>query len=568
MMSDSKSEPVGPRRWNMLFWLLLAIYSALLLWDPAADPPLGPSDLEGQMLQGAVVFSGKANPLGEWNPSLVAPVQSLVTGSAFRAFGRELGVARTVAAVAALLAVVLFYGLVRRSRGSATALLAALLLMTNPVFFAVARTSLPAVFSLLWMLVTIRLWLLGARYRWAAFLSGVALLGAGLIENGPDAVFFLGAGFFMAFVLRLHAWRMPWLGAVRGRLGAVFTGVALAGILLFTLISTHWGGYGILWGHFHSTEWRMVASNVVLAPVYASRLVEHMLVPAGIVLVYFLFFAKDVIWPVARHRQLDETRLWFLGWLLAGGVFLLVTPAASLQRLALMTPPLCAVAAEGLIRLVGQRRLSRPRVDVMIVMLLIVGATWFAVAWGVHIYYARLAPEGFFQEHHIRGAFLLVAVLWLGLTSLFGWLYLKWTRLSINLRPGFVIVLFALLIEGALLPGAATIGFWRLHPRHEVALAGERVRAKLPPSALVVGSWAPLLTLEGPQRAAVVSEGINDRDPAWAKDVTHLLLRDGPESDPTEPPRAVLPTARLIPGEFAIWGTTVRVYLVDDHLEP
>mgnify|MGYP000343771591 CR=1 FL=1 len=36
-------------------------------------------------------------------------------------------------------------------------------------------------------------------------------------------------------------------------------GAALAGILLFTLVCTHWDGYGHLRGHFHGGDWRLVA---------------------------------------------------------------------------------------------------------------------------------------------------------------------------------------------------------------------------------------------------------------------------------------------------------------------
>ncbi|NNF07873.1 MAG: hypothetical protein HKN21_14005, partial [Candidatus Eisenbacteria bacterium] len=124
-----------PNKLAYLFVALLVTFFAIaLLVDPAADPPLGVSDLEGQVLIGAKsLVPGHNVPLDDWNPALVSPTQVALTTWAYRVFGVSLEVARSLTAGVSLLVVVLFFLLVRRMNPT-VAILATALLVLNPIF--------------------------------------------------------------------------------------------------------------------------------------------------------------------------------------------------------------------------------------------------------------------------------------------------------------------------------------------------------------------------------------------------------------------------------------------------
>ena len=523
---------------NVLLALLLAGFAGLVVVDPTDDGPLRMSDLGGQLLLGARVLAGERLPLDEWNPGLVYAGQTHLAGAAFRLFGTGPETARILTALAAVLAAFLFHDLVRRSAGRGTALLALLLLITNPVFVGLARSTLPAMFSLLAMLATIRLWIAGGTHRAAAVLAGAAVVWTALADNAPHTLFFAGAALFAGGLVRLHAWKMPWLPATRLRLGAVGVGAGLLAVVVASVVLTHLRGYLLLWEHMRILDARVIASNVVLAPRYLGELVVAMPVVAVFALFYFLVYAKSAVRPVARHRDLDEVRLWFLGWLLAGGVAVALTPAPGLPMLGLLVPPLCAVAAEALLALLGLRRIARPRTDPMIVLLMFAGAAWFGIAWLVQLGYARLPLSGYLAEHQIQGTFLLVVLLWTGVVALLGWVFLHWKRFTLHVHPAPVVILFLAAMGGALGHGAARVTSDWTQRTHEVAATRQALRT-LPAGSLVAGSWAPIATLGTEAGAVVIFPGVNDEPRPWHDRVTHLLLAGAGERNPAHAPLSV-----------------------------
>jgi len=536
MVTKARNWVNSPILWGACLTLLLAALGSLLLADPGADPPLGVNALEGQLLLGArAMVPGTDIPLGIWSPEVLIPIQVRVDALAFRWFGTGLVTARAVSAVAALLTVLLFFFLVRRCSGPGTALLAALFLAVNPVFYDVSRTALPSVFNLLLMLVAIRVWVAGQRNGPAAFLSGILVVTAGLLEDGPSSTFFLLAGLIMVLFLALHAWKMAWRERTHARLRLFWLGAGLMSAVFFYRVITHWGEVGIMWKHMGPVSPRMLAANVVLTPVHALSMARSMPVLSVVAAGYFLFFAKGAIRPLARHRRLDEVRMWFLAWLLAGVPYMVIGGHQNLYVLALLIPPMCLLAADGIVRLFALRRIERPRIDVMIVMVMIALVTWLVSTWLVHHFFSRVELTGYWHRHQIRSSIFAALAGWITLTYLLGWLYLKWKRLSFPLRPGPVTGLAAFLLVGILALGVSgSVSSWNRRT-HDVQRASSLV-AGLGPGDLVVGSWAPLLTLGHPARAAIIWNGVNDEPAPWHRQIDYLLLQEGRETNPEYAP--------------------------------
>ena len=538
-MPDSrKNWGVSPYVWLSWLIVVLAALGAVLLADPLADPPLGATDLEGQILMGARSQLEPA-PLGDWRPDLLVPLKTRIDAWAFEAGGASLVTARRVSAVLAVLVVALCYAPLAGGGRPGTAFLASGLLATNPGFFGIARTSLPAVASLLLMLLTIWVWRAGRRSTALAFAGGSLVVLAGVVENGPRNLFFLFAGGFMFLVLQLHAWRMAWAGDTRRRLNAVLAGAFLVAVGLGYAVVTNWQAYGATWGHFSAGTLHLIAANVVMTPVYVSEMVRLMPITTVIALASFLFFAKELIRPVARHRELDETRLWFLAWLLSGVVYFALIAAPPLDALVLLVPPLCAVAAHGLVRLFAMRSIQRPRLDVMIVMILISVSVWFLAALAVQEWVPIGSWGGVWERHQLRTRFLVILLIWGGGTYLLGWLYLKWKHFTLPLRPLPVTALAVALTVSAVGMGLERAGVWWSGRTHEVE-AAQGMLKRLDAGALVAGSWAPLLTLGTPARAAVIWSGLNDRAAEWQAQGTHLLLQEGRGRDAGRRPLEVL----------------------------
>ena len=569
MVLTGRNWGTWPTLWGICLLVLLAGWALFLAADMGADPPLGASDLEGQLLLGARDrMPGQDLPLGEWAPAVLLPLQTRIQALAFRTFGRELATARAVTGVGALLALAVLYLLILRASGPLTAFLTVLILAVNPVFFAVARTALPSVLSILFMLLVIRLWLAGARRPFFAYLSGAALVTVGLGENGPVNLFFLLAGFLMAVMLRLHAWKMAWFPATRRRLRFFWAGCVTALVPFVISVLTHWDQYGVMWRHFAGFSLPAMVTNLLRSPIAAGDLMQRMPLVVVVALVYFLFFAKDVIRPVARHRRLDEVRLWFLCWLLAGIPFFVFGFHTALHELVLLVPATCVLAAEGVTRLYALRRIERPKIDVMIVLILLASIAWFASAWAVRLLLIRITLPSVFEPHRLRTALAGTLVLWAGLTYVLGWLYLKWRQLSLlRLERLPVRSVAVVLLLGILGVGVASGGSWWSNRRHEVREAAAAL-AVLPADALVVGSWAPLLTLEKEARAAIIWPHVNAAPEPWHAEVTHLLLQEGRETDPLLAPLRLFEGRAGAPGlvredlTLRIRGRAIRLYRV------
>ena len=528
-----------PILWGICLLLMLGGWGLFLAADMEADAPLGASDLEGQLLLGArAQLAGQDIPTGEWAPGVLLPLQTRIHAWAFDRFGCSLLTARRVVLAGGLLALVLLFLLVRRASGPLTALLTVLVLAVNPVFLGVARTALPSVLSILFMLVVIWLWIGGARRAWLASLSGAGLVVVGLAENGPVNLFFLLAGLLMALIMRLHSWKMAWFPDTRRRLRFFWAGVVTALVPFIMSVLTHWEEYGIMWRHFAATSLRTIAANLLSSPISVGDLMQRMPLLVAMALAYFLFFAKDVIRPVARHRRLDEVRLWFLCWLLAGVPFFVLGSQAGLHDLVVLVPAMCVVAVEGVVRLYGLRRIERPKLDVMIVLTLIASVVWFASAWFVRSLFSREEFASFVEPHQLRAGLAGTVILWGLGTYVAGWLYLRWRRLSFApLQQLPVRGMSVILLLGMIGAGGVNAGIWWSNRTHEVHEASIRLERVLPADALVVGSWAPLLTLGQEAGAAIIWPHVNSQPLAWHDRVTHLLLQEGREMDPELAPR-------------------------------
>jgi hypothetical protein len=574
MLTNARNRVNSPVLWGICLALILAVLGSVLLADPGADAPLGASALEGQLLLGArAMVPGQDIPLGLWAPEVLIPVQVRIDALAFRRFGVSLITARLVNVAAALLTVLLFFFVVRRSTGSGTALLAALFLAVNPVFIDVSRTALPSVFDLLLMLITIRVWVAGRRSGPAAFLSGALLVIAGLMENGPSTSFFLLAGLIMVLFLALHAWKMAWRERTQYRLRLFWFGAGLMFLVFLYRVVTHWAEVGVMWKHMAPVSPRMLAANVIMTPVYALSMVRNMPLLSVVALGYFLFFAKSGVRPLARHRRLDEVRLWFLAWLLAAVPTMVFGGRPNLYVLVLLVPPLCVLGAEGIVRLFALRRIERPRIDVMIVMVMIALFAWFLSAWLVHLFFSRTELTGYWFRHQIRSSLLAMLVGWVILTYFLGWLYLKWKRFNFPLRPAPVTGLAVLLLGGVLVLGISKTASWWSHRTHLVQRASSLV-AGLGERDLVVGSWAPLLTLGHPARAAIIWDGVNDEPAPWHREIDYLLLQDTRESDPAYAPLRLFRAGRdslavrPVRGPVELNGGELRLYRVEPGFQP
>ncbi len=568
MVLTPRNWGTSPALWVICLGLLLAGLAVALFSDMAADPPLGPSTYEGQLLLGARArIPGQDIPPSPWEPELLSPLQARLDAWAFQTFGVTVESARGMSALLALGVVALFFLLLRRSMGPLAAFLAALFLSVNPVFFAVARTAQPSVMSMFLMLVTVGLWMAGARRGLAAFAAGLFLVLAGLVENGITSVFFLMAGGLMAIFVRMHAWKMAWHPHTRRRLQLFGAGFLIAAIAYFIFVMAHWQGFGTMWSHLTRLSLRIMVANIVFSPAYVAKMVRHMPITAAVALAYFLFFAKGAVRPLARHRRLDETRLWILAWLLAGVPFFVLRGDLNLYALILLVPPLSALAAEGIVRLFALRRFERPKIDVMIVMLLIAGTTWFVVAWLVTRSLGQMTLSGYWAEHGLRAATLAVSVGWAVVTCILGWLYLHWRRFTVPLRPVPVTVLAIALTAGIIGHGVEESWAWWRHRTHDVRDTSALVEG-LSSRALVVGSWAPMVTLGHPARAGVIWPGVSPEDEGWYGEVTHLLLQEGRETDPALAPLRLFtvagggPGVRRLPAAAKIRGDEIALFEV------
>ena len=525
-------------RSSILQWLTLAAiltcFTLSVFADGKADPPLGPNDLEGQWLLEARARVDQS-PLGNWRPGLLIPAQTLILQQCFEAFGTSLTVARVVSGIAAVLSLALFFWLVRKASSGWVALAATVLLAVNPSFFGLARTAMPASLSLLFILISIWVWIQSQRSLWLAFVSGVLVVFSGLVENGPSSLFFLAAAVLMLGMLRLHAWRMPWIFAARARMTWILIGAIAAMGFELWLIVGNWSSVGLMWSHLMRFSLRMMVTDLVLAPTYIARLFANMPVVTLMAVFSFLFYAKESVRPVFRHRPLNEYRLWFLCWLMAGGIYALISNSPSLADLVLIVPPLCAVAADGLFRIVGFRGVARPKVDVLIVMTLIGGAVWFLAAWVVQRYYNELALPNYFEIHRIRGVSLLVFAIWVPLTLVLTWVYVLWGQFGVRLARWQVVAIAVVCLGASVGRGIVLNLQWYEGRTYQLAQA-KQVTASLSESHLVVGSWAPLVTLGQSPRAAIIWPHINSYGVDWYGEVTHLLLDAAGESRQDRPP--------------------------------
>lgn len=564
----------GPRAW-WLFALILVLNLTLTLRNLDSDPPApltgGPSPNEGLFVQNArnLVLAGDAH-LDEWNNRLLHPVGTLLTEAAFRWFGVSLAVARSVSVLLSLLSLLLFFDLLRRGSGSPAAVLGTLFLATNPLFVTYSRQAGPAALTIFLFLLTIYLWDLGSRHRGVLVVAGACLTLGAVIENGPQSAFFLVAAGLALLLIRMQAWKMPWAAATRSRRELFFWSALLCGALWLGLVLIPRFDQFIRltavplgvprWGH--------VPQNLFMAPFTLWGFIRWMPALCLLVSIYYLFFARTLFVPIARHLPFSETRVWFFAWLVTAPIFVALQSERPLSLMVVMVPPICMAGAEALVALLALRQVRKPRVDILVALGLLSLGCWFVLQGGVHWivnrWYMRIPPE--FFRHQFRYEFLLVVLLATPLAVLLAHLWLRWKKFQFDLSPHAVSWAFALSLLAVLAAWVAPFQ-WSMAPRFTIRDVGRELR-KLPEDAVVAGTWAPLLSLESSRRGLVLWPTINSQDPIRRFGVTHLLLQRGssedlnhsrvlPRIDPPIEPRLT----RL--GELALGRGVLDLYRVE-----
>ena len=135
------------------------------------------------------------------------------------------------------------------------------------------------------------------------------------------------------------------------------------------------------------------------------------------------------------------------------------------------------------------------------------------------------------------------------------------------LRPVPVTALAIALTAGIIGHGVEESWVWWRHRTHDVRDTSALVEG-LSSRALVVGSWAPMVTLGQPARAGVIWPGVSPEDEAWYGEVTHLLLQEGRETDPAHPPLRLFtvdgggPGVRRVPVAATIRGYDIAFFEV------
>ncbi len=524
---------LGARGW-LLIALFLGLATGLRLLHLELDPhPFmsgGPGPNEGLYAHNARnrVVEGSWK-LDDWNSRILHPLSSAAQAAMFRLEGTGLLASRRLTAVIASAALLLFALLARDASGPLVALLSLAFLGFNPVFLALSRTAGPAPLGIFLMMATIGLWRLTERRTWIAPIAGACLTAASVMENAPHTLFFLGTACLSLLMVRMQAWKMPWSRRTRNRVRLFWLGAGLALVawaLFFVwplrediprMVNTPLG----------SLRPGNVLINLFMAPFIFGRLVYWMPLVIILALVYVLVFARSLFAPIARHRPLSETRVWFFAWLLTGPLFMAMRFDRPLAALVLLAPPICFAAAEALARLLPVREVRKPDLDIMVVLGLITLVVWTAVQSLVHVTVLARAdaiPEWFF-DHIFRYELLIVVLVTVPVIVLVFRLWLKWRRFTLRISPAVTLAVFAVL-SLAILGRDAVIAARFLDAPRELLTVGAELRS-LPGGSVVAGSWAPLMALDSGHRGLVIWPGMNDESAPADLGVTHLLLQRG-----------------------------------------
>lgn len=534
--------PERLRSWLLVVPILL-LAAGLRLVGPGLDPPQGvtggPSPNEGLYLLNARNLAATGEPrLDDWNAAILHPLGTRLHAAAFEAFGTGLLTARRVSAVAAILGVVIFHLLLRRAGGAGTALLATLFLAANGVHVVQSRLAGPAPLAITLMLLTMALWEAGRRRAWITALAGVSLAVTAVIENGPHNLFFLATALLATLMVRLQAWKMPWARETRNRL-RIFWGAAFATLLawyvllvrpeqsdLVRMMSTPLGDLRL--GH--------IAQNLFMAPFNFWQILQWVPALTGIALLYLLVFARDLMAPIARHRDVSEIRIWFFAWLVTAPVYFAIRWDRSLGVLVLLVPPLCVAAAEALAAVLRLTQVRKPRLDIMVVLgliALVIGTIVQAVVHSFVMLRYDQIPRAFF-DHQFRYEFLIVLVVAVPLIVLASHGWLRWKKFTLAVSPALALGLF-ILGTSLVLASDAWVGRAVFTGRADILAAGRGAAAALPDGAVMAGSWAPVLSLDSGRRGLVVWPGMNDHRPVATHGITHLVLqqpsREGPDTN-------------------------------------
>jgi hypothetical protein len=522
--------------------LLVAVSGAFLCLDLAADPPLtlspaSPFCEEGEYTHGAKALLTEGTPhTDEWRDYLLTPVTSGLTWIVFRLRGAGLESARIVPVALAILSQVLFFLILRRSYPTPVALLATLLLSVSYLHLMFGRLALRAPGHVFFLLLTIWLWGFGRRHEAFYFLAGMAAFVASIAEMPAAGFFFAFTSGLALLLIRIHAIKMPWGPRVSRIAGHFLRGFAVALLLwgFFWFLPRRAGFFRMLalvWPVPHAPS--AMARNVFISPYAMAPLVSAILPVFVVVVLYVLFFTKDLMKRIARHMELGEEKVWMWSWLATGLLYVAAMTSRPLPSLLILLPPLLAVAADGIFRLASLGRIERPRVDYTVLLALESLVVWFLVQWGVAEWLSRnvrsLPP--WFVVHHFRWELALIVAIALPIAAAIGWIFWKWRRWSVRVPAPLARTAAAALVLAIVATDLARTAAWHRTRAHTVANAIEGMSG-IEGRMVVAGSWAPLLTLGSAHLGIPFRPGLNDRDVLLRMRLTHLLVQRGSNEDP------------------------------------
>jgi len=516
--------------------LVALLATGLRAVDLTADPPTSieihaPFSIEGQIVHNArnrVLFGSWVTD--QWDLTALAAGPTLFSTASFTALGTSLASARAPSIALSFLSLLLFHAILIRGFGARTALLGSLLLATNYAAAMIMRLALPATSVVFFVLLAVWCWGWAARPRAGAALAGAASIGAAASDaTGIVAVF---AGLIVSILVRLHAWKMTWLGETRARIRSYWIGAgAMLLVWIAVFVAPHWETTRATFPHMNPfvRDARHLGFAAFFAPHELGGIFRFFPVIVLVIAVYALFLSREVMRLIARHRPVPPEKLWLFSWLLAGLLLVGVLQSRPVRTLLFLIPPMTAFAAEGLLKLARLRRIERIEIGFPVFFFWETTVVWFGVQWAFRSWLNRpgAAVPDFFVQHANRWEFAVVTLLSLLISFTAVLAYRRWRRARFGIpvpRPlvlGVVIAAFAAAFTGDLIQ----YGRWKRDARHSVHDAQAAIAA-LPEEGAVAGTWAPLLALPSRHRALMWREGMNEA-PLGPMRVRWLVLEKG-----------------------------------------
>jgi 4-amino-4-deoxy-L-arabinose transferase-like glycosyltransferase len=539
-----------------------------------ADPPYSIEVHSPFSIEGQIVHNARSHALfGRWTPdswdlTALSAVPTFLSAASFSILGTSLAGARAPAIVLSLLSMLLFFSILTRGFGSRTAVLGTLLLATNYAAAMIMRLALPATAVMTLMLLAVWFWGWRSRPIAGAALAGIASAAAAASDTTGFVVVLAGA--VLSLLLRLHAWKMTWLREARSRVRAYWTclGAGLA-LWVFALVIPHWTTTAATFRYTNPfpDHLREILRAGFFSPHELGGLFRLFPVTVLVIAVYSLFFSREVMRLIARHRPVAGEKLWLFAWLLAGLLFVGVLQSRPMRTLLFLIPPMVAFAADGLLKLASLRRIERIEIGLPVFFFWETTVVWFGVQWAFRAW--LLMPKApvpaFFRAHANRWEFAVVTLLSLGISFVAVLAYRRWrhARFDIPIPRAVSVTVVVAAVAAILAIDLAQYERWRRHP-HDSVLEAQAAVAALPGTEAVAGTWAPLLCLPSRHPAIMVREGMNEA-PMEKLGVRYLLLEKGTLEDLRSNAllarlNADLPRRAVLRGTFVLGAHEVELF--------